>query len=544
MIRVILFLVSVAVFALAAAWVVDRPGDVAVTWMGYRIETSVTVAAVGLVLLLTACMIVWSLIRMLLRSPDIISMIVRNRRGARGYHAISRGLIAVGSGDVRAARKFADEAERLAPREPLALLLQAQTAQLSGDRQAAESAFRAMAQRHDTKALGLRGLFVEAQRRQDALAARACAEEAAKLVPPPAWAGQAVLEFRSARSDWAGALATVENNWQNKQIDRASYRRQRAVLLTAQARAAEDTEPERAKMLALEAVKLTPDLVPAVALGARLLADGNELRKASRMIEKAWRAAPHPDLADVYMHLRHGDSARDRLTRAQALADKAPNNIESALAVAHAAIDAREFAIARAALAPFVTQPTQRVAELMAELEQTEHGDQGRAREWISRALRAARDPAWTADGFISEQWMPVSPVSGRLDAFQWKVPLAELGGGAVIEPEEIEPKEVKPAGALPGAAAQPSVVVPAPAGSAARSPSAVQEPHNESLTEAARPPRRVHRDGPLPGVPPEAVIPLIHVPDDPGPGASLESEPDPTPEPPEAWRRIRPSSQ
>ena len=37
----------------------------------------------------------------------------------------------------------------------------------------------------------------------------------------------------------------------------------------------------------------------------------------------------------------------------------------------------------------------------------------------------APRDPAWTADGFVSERWLPVSPVTGRLDAFEWKVPLA-----------------------------------------------------------------------------------------------------------------------
>ena len=68
----------------------------------------------------------------------------------------------------------------------------------------------------------------------------------------------------------------------------------------------------------------------------------------------------------------------------------------------------------------------------MAEIEEVEHGDEGRAREWMARAVYAARDPAWTADGLVSERWLPVSPVSGRLDAFQWKVPLAELAAPAL----------------------------------------------------------------------------------------------------------------
>lgn len=61
----------------------------------------------------------------------------------------------------------------------------------------------------------------------------------------------------------------------------------------------------------------------------------------------------------------------------------------------------------------------------MAELERAEHGENGNARLWMQRAVRAALDPAWTADGYVSERWRPVSPVSGRLDAFQWLTPVA-----------------------------------------------------------------------------------------------------------------------
>jgi HemY protein len=60
----------------------------------------------------------------------------------------------------------------------------------------------------------------------------------------------------------------------------------------------------------------------------------------------------------------------------------------------------------------------------MAEIEEGQSGDQGKAREWLSRAVRAPRDPAWTADGLVSDEWEPTSPVTGRLDAFEWKVPM------------------------------------------------------------------------------------------------------------------------
>ena len=54
MIRVVLFLLAVALLAAGVAWVADRPGDVAITWLGYRIETSVMVAAVAVAALVLA----------------------------------------------------------------------------------------------------------------------------------------------------------------------------------------------------------------------------------------------------------------------------------------------------------------------------------------------------------------------------------------------------------------------------------------------------------------------------------------------------------
>jgi HemY protein len=522
MIRVILFLALVALMALGAAWIADRPGDVTITWLGYRIETSLMVAAAAVVAVVGLCLLIWSLLRTLLRSPDLIALFLSHRRGVRGYLAISRGLIAVGAGDARAARKFADEAEKIAPGEPLALLLNAQCAQLSGDRAAAEYAFRMMADREDTRLIGLRGLYVEARRRDDTPAARAYAEQAAQAAPSLAWASQAVLEFRCAAGDWEGALDAIDRNNRNGLIDRSEHRRQRAVLLTARALAVEETDRARARAFALDAVKYAPTFVPAAELAGRLLGEAGDTRRASRIIEAAWRANPHPDLADAYAHLRPGDSARERLSRVQSLAQKAPGHIEGVLAVARAALDAQEFTVARAALRPLTREPTQRVAALMAEIEQRESGDEGRAREWMARALNAPRDPAWTADGIVSDRWMPVSPVSGRLDAFQWKVPLAELGGGAVIEGADAPLEAAKAGGESAEARGE---------GTKANAAAAKAQELQPRLAPAGR-------AASLAQPRPEAVIPLLHVPDDPGPDAPQVSDPEPEP-PAGAPRRL-----
>src|SRR5262245_34844051 len=535
MIRVVFYLVVVGLLACAAVWLADRPGDVVITWQNRHIETSVMVLAVAVVIVAVLAAMLWTIVRAIGRAPDVLWLYLRTRRGVRGYLAISQGLIAVGSGDARAARRYADEANRVAPAEPLTLLLTAQASQLAGDREAAERTFHAMAEREDTRLLGLHGLFIEARRREDAAAARLYAEQAAKGTPAPAWAGRAVFEARCAAGDWIGSLQQLDRNMRAGLVDRVSYRRQRAVLLTARALAAEESDPTAARTFSLDAVKLTPTLVPAAALAGRLLGEAGDLRRAARVVEAAWKANPHPDLADTYAHLRPGDSARDRLKRVEALAHMAPGNVEGALAVTRAALDAQEFATARQALAPLLITPTQRVAMLMAELEETEHGDLGRAREWTARAVHARRDPAWTADGLVSNRWMPVSPVTGRLDAFQWKEPLAELGGPVVDEGAKTRTVLDAPLARPAQPPEAPAPVAPPdkkPAESTPE-PAALVEPPSSRITR---------RPGSAPLAVPSAVIPLVHVPDDPGPEPEPRSEPE-TEGPdksPDGWSKLR----
>ena len=159
----------------------------------------------------------------------------------------------------------------------------------------------------------------------------------------------------------------------------------------------------------------------------------------------------------------------------------------------------------------------------MAELERAEHNDEGRAREWMARALNAAPDPQWTADGHVSDRWLPVSPVSGRLDAFEWRVPLTGMVAAPVIEPE---PPAATPSGEPPRprstrnqrrrAKTQPA------AGAADRATSRLAA---VGLPAAAA--RGKAQDRPQPKADP--VIPLVHAPDDPGPEAIEEAEQPPS---------------
>jgi HemY protein len=453
MIRIVAFLVLVALVALGASWFADRPGEIVMTWQNWQASTSVIRAAFMFIAAVLLAMVLWTAIRFVMRSPDLVSLFFRERRRTRGWRAITQGLIAVGTGNLALANRSALEARKFSGEHPLTLLLAAQAAQLGGNVEKAEAEFRAMLARDETKLLGLRGLYIEAVRRDDAASARAYAQEAVLTPLMPPWAAEALIEFQSRAGDWSGALTTLQAASDARAVDKPTARRRRAVLLTAQALSIEELDPSQAGELSLEAVKLAPDLVPAAALAGRLLGVQSKLRKAGGIIEKAWAITPHPDLALAYAHLQPGDSAEDRLKRAKRLAKKKPDDDESKLSVARAALEAHRFNEARALIEPILGNPTQRACLLMAELEAAEHGDHGKAREWTIRALRAKRDPAWIADGYISQEWLPVSPRSGQLDAFVWGLP-EDMPAGAILEqaetvltvPPPVAVRETKPA--------------------------------------------------------------------------------------------------
>lgn len=530
MIRIILFLFLVGAVALGAAVIADQTGDVTLSWSVWRIETSLPVLVLALLVIVLAVMLVWAIIRSFLNAPERMRRAARERRVRKGRHAITQGLIAIGTGDHFAARRHADAAKRLAHQDPLAMLLTAQTAQLHGDSAGAQRAFHAMAERKDMRLLGLRGLFVEAQRHDDPATAVALAEEALKTAPGTAWASQAVLGFRCSQGDWDGALKLLENNLAAGLIDPAPYKRQRGVLLIARAIDLETSDRDRSRASAMEAVKFAPTLVPAATLAAKFLSESNQTRRAMQVIETAWAAQPHPDLADAYAHVRLGDSALNRLSRVEKLAAKTPGHIEGALAIARAAIDAGELSRAREALAPFIDAPTQRVAILMAELERAEHGDGGNARGWMLRAVRAALDPAWTADGYVSDRWRPVSPVTGRLDAFQWLTPVAALPSDKtpVLEADVVDdaPVLIEPShDEIPAVVEQvPATVAPVPApvtaqdnepAPAVSSPAPAAAPVAADVPPPVFRPRRDIEKADAAKIP--AVIPIVRAPDDPG---------------------------
>ncbi len=450
MIRIILFLCLVLVLGFGFSWFADRPGDVTLVWQGTRLQTSLMVVLAGLVALVAAIMVSWWVVSTILRSPSLMRRFYRNRQRDRGYLALSNGLIAASSGDAVHARKLVRDSRKLLGDEALVKLLDAQTLLLEGNRPAARELFTGMLDDEATRLVALRGLFLEAEREGEKEASRHYAEEAAKLSTSLPWAGGAMLKYQTTAGDFEAALRTLETSRAGGLIPKAEAERKRAVLLTAQAIAEEPGAPDKAIKSATQALKLAQGFVPAMLIAAQAYARKNDIKRASRLLEDGWRREPHRETGKAYVALGSGNSVQDRLGRAKKLAALAPANPESLLLVAEAAVEAADFETARNAVKDMPAgNESRRFCLLMARLEKAETQDEGRMRHWLARALHAPADPSWVADGQASHRWLPFSPVTGEIDAFEWKVPPVALAAPMENEFPEDELAEEMPSEAV-----------------------------------------------------------------------------------------------
>ena len=423
MIRIVVFFLLILALGFGFSWLADRPGELYIIWQGQRVSMTLMVAAVLVTALVVAVMFGWWLVRTIWTSPQSMTRYFRARKRDRGYQALSTGLIAVGSGDAPLARKMLDRTKGLisSDSEPLIHLLEAQASLIEGKTEDARKKFEAMSEDPETRELGLRGLYLEALRVGAHEAARHYAEKAVEKGPHLPWAAEATLEYRTQAGRYDDAIRLLEGQRVLAGMDRKVHDRKKAVLLTGRALSKLDADPKGARDDAQMALKLAPDLIPAATTAAKAYVREANVKKALSVLEQAWKTAPHMELVTNYL-AAGGATAQEKLKRAERLEALQPGSYESVYATAWAAFDARNFALARTkAEAAAGIDERESIYLLMADIEDAESGDQGRVRHWLAQALRAPRDPEWVADGQVSAHWLPISPVSGKLDAFEWK---------------------------------------------------------------------------------------------------------------------------
>ncbi|HLN23340.1 MAG TPA: heme biosynthesis HemY N-terminal domain-containing protein [Patescibacteria group bacterium] len=429
MLRILTFVIIVALVVSGAVWLADRPGAVAVDWLGWRAETSVPVLLAILFAIAAALTIALRVLTGLLRLPGRWVAGYRAKRQRRGYQALSDGLAAAAIGHGKTAHKLAGKARKLLADPSLTAFLSAQAAQLAGDQSAAKDHFTAMLERPETAALGLRGLLTQALERGDTEAAIELAGRARLLGPSDPWLADTLFKLLVKADRLREAQELVADAAKRKAFSPAEATRRRALVLNERAaRALAEDDTRSAIDLSTQALKADPGLTAAALRLAQLTAAANKPRRAAAILEKAWTRQPAPALAQAYAGLREGEEPLPRVRRMEKLVAGNPAHPESHLALAEVALEAKLWGQARKhLLAAAESRPSARPYRLLAQVEQAEYNDQNAARGWLQKAAEAAADPAWVCAscGGTAAEWSLVCPHCGTVDSLGWTIPRA-----------------------------------------------------------------------------------------------------------------------
>lgn len=464
LLKMVLFFAVVAGLTIGAGYLLDFDGGVRIALGATEFNLGAFQAAVVLVLLLLGFWILLKLVglfvaflRFLNGDETAMSRYVDRNRERRGHQALIDALQAMASGEGPAALRSAERAERFLHQPELTNLLTAQAAELAGDSAKAEAVYKALLKDDNTKFVGVRGILKQRLEAGDTDTAMQLAERAFALRPKHEETQDILLNLQAKAEDWAGARKTLAAKLSTGTLPRDVHRRRDAVLALSQARA--EHGPDAAissEEEAIEANRLSPDLVPAAVMAAEAHIANDKPRLATRVIKKAWDAAPHPELAAAFAAIEPNETPEARVKRFQPLLSTHVMSEETKLLKAELLIAAEDFPAARRAMGDLAeTTPTKRSLTMMAAIERGEGSDDAVVKAWLAKAMTASPGPQWVCGvtGKVYPKWVPYT--DGGFDTLTWK----RLDGG------EEAGLSGNAEGMLPMIVGQPDI---APAGGAA----------------------------------------------------------------------------
>lgn len=442
LIKVLLFVAAIASLTYGAGVLMDTGGGIRIAMLGIEFTLGPLQTAIALMLLLAGLWLLLKLIGLLVAvlrflngDETAISRYFDRNRERKGYQALSDGLMALASGEGRVALSRAAKADKLLDRPELTTLLIAQAAEMTGDTKRASEAYKLLLDDNKSRFVGVRGLMRQKIAEGDTATALKLAEKAFALKPKHEEIQETLLALQTGQGDWKGARVTLGAKLKSGVLPREVFRRRDAVLALQEASGVLDDDASiEAREAAIEANRLSPDLIPAAAMAARGYISKGDSRNATKVLKKAWSVQPHPDLAAAFAEIAPDETSAQRLKRFRVLTGQKTDHIETRLLLAELNLTAEDFPAARRALGDLATSnPNARTLAIMAAVERGEGADDAVIRGWLARALTAPRGPQWCCDKCqaIHTQWVPVCDNCAGFDTLSWREPADATGPSA-----------------------------------------------------------------------------------------------------------------
>lgn len=436
MIRLLLFIATLAGLTFLGNWLMQHPGNVLIIWLGYEIDLHIAVLAVLLLIIIALTAFLAALFSRLFTWPARRRSRRELRTMKRGLEQLTRGVAALAMGDEDAAEESLKKALAALPGEPLPKLLSAQLQQRQGNYADAQATFRALMHHPVTAELATRKIIEQHAARQEWAEATRLAEEARTTSPRDRWLVLTLIDLH-ARTNNAAAMLALTEGWQWQSPLTKEERHRMSAL--AHYIASQNLKPHLREQHLRHAVGYAPGFLPAtIDYAYALLADGAP-RRARKWLLAAWNEHPSSLLITPILASIADENPRKETRRLNAFLT-GEEKLPHALLRAHHAIHARRWEDARSALTDAIDiEETKEVASLMASVERGLHREDAAA-SWLARALDAPQGPGWVCHscGSIADKWHTHCASCQSFDTLRYERPEARITSLELARPSDI----------------------------------------------------------------------------------------------------------
>lgn len=431
MFRALWFLVKLGALVALTVWVSSLPGTVMLQWLDYTMVIEVGFFLMAAVVVILCAIFIYNVIRTFVDLPASYMRYRDIQNREKGYRALTLGLTAVAAGDTKIAAKQAERATKLLKNDNgLPLLLRAQAARLQGQEEDALKSFAALLENKDAAFLGVRGLLQAALDHENHSKALDLARQALKIHPNQPWILNLVYDLEIKEHKWDDALQTLRRGRQLKTLSPAQAKSDEVAILIAKSNDQSSlTKNDEAIRSLQSALSINPGFSPTALRLAEIYLETNKRGKALKVIEKAWKSDPHPDLADFWCSMIPPKKAGDAMARMKwfvRLYKLRPKSARSNLEAGHVAMKEGLLGEARAYLTKAEKlEPTNELYKMLADLERLSGQGEEAAKAWLAKAENASPNRAWICKetGRHYKDWSPVAKPHGSFNTIEWASP-------------------------------------------------------------------------------------------------------------------------
>lgn len=418
------FFLALSLLCVIGILITSYPGEAKFEWFNYSATLPMGLFLACLSVFFAIIVGFYSLWKWLWNLPQNYLAHLQKKRTQKGNNLLIDGLSAIMAGQNQEAKEIIAVACELLPENPLTQFIAAQAADITGEEEAATRQYMSMQKDRRTTFLGLRGLILQAKKREDYRLAQDYIAKAITIRPDSPWLQEEYF-LNTIYLSQKGIFPKIEKNKLTKYVSKLRWSRHLAMLNWLKLQNTNFLASSEKEKLHLKIFESAPDWTLNVQQLVEHYIQHESFSKAQKLLIDAFKLYPHRALGTLWDLVFHEMEPIDRYRAMEKLVSTQENHPESQFCLASGAMRAQLWGQAKEHLDNLLSYGYTRTGcALMAELMELQHPTQfDLAREWWQRAAQTPSDYEWQCNKCYHHPnaWQLICSHCSSIDQISWK---------------------------------------------------------------------------------------------------------------------------